>query len=206
MSVGEDILGLELSDLEDSAQELALPYLRIASLIKKYVFEEDIPQIYLDNREFSQLLEYLDLASPDSHIARASGAGAMEEDPHEANLSICDGLNWFHPKGEEVGGGSNNELTLWCQNFFPMINSHCGAAQKLLQVNLLWQQPSLLKVPKNYDEIFEVRTTEMVIIGGMLLLIPIVHTFSSIISGSVPSVARFPRIPLCASCVGPWSA
>eukprot|EP00095_Tigriopus_kingsejongensis_P006031 maker-scaffold889_size84747-snap-gene-0.19 protein:Tk06031 transcript:maker-scaffold889_size84747-snap-gene-0.19-mRNA-1 annotation:"e3 ubiquitin-protein ligase ubr3" len=158
MAVGEDILGLELSDLEESAQELALPYLRIASLVQHYVYEEDLPEVYLESREFTQLLEYLNLAAcpipPPSE-----GCSAMEEDVPRDTLSICDGINWFHPKTPAPGDGdqlaTNNELSLWCQNFYPLVRENCTAAKKLLQVNLLWEQPTLLKVPKNYDEIFQ---------------------------------------------------
>ena len=70
--------------------------------------------------------------------------------------SVVDGLNWFRPEPGEEEGAGQLEMDLWLQEFLPHVTRNCGKAQQLLQVNLLWRQPVLLKVPKNYDDIFQV--------------------------------------------------
>ena len=162
-----DLDGLDIVDLEASAQELAMPFLRIASLVKHYVFERELPTIAEDSLEFAALVEFLELS-----VDRATPAGAarledgeeveaMETETHSAALassspSVVDGLNWFRPEPGEEEGAGQLEMDLWLQEFLPHVTRNCGKAQQLLQVNLLWRQPVLLKVPKNYDDIFQV--------------------------------------------------
>lgn len=139
VDITEELLGLEPSELEASAQELALPFLRVASLIRHYVLYQDLPVIPEEKVEFSSLMKFLDLAKAD-----------------DSSANVCQGLNWFHAKREMgVEEAPDNEIDMWCANFVPLIQRNCGQAKKLLQVNLLWRQPSLLRVPKNYDEIFQ---------------------------------------------------
>jgi hypothetical protein len=66
--------------------------------------------------------------------------------------SVCDGLSVFRACVCPAG----DDLQRWCLNFAPVVRRMCKEAKQLLQVNLLWRQPTLLRVPKNYDEIFQV--------------------------------------------------
>lgn len=131
---------LEIGTLERKAQELSLPFLRVASLIRHYVLYQDLPAIAEDGEEFSGLMKFLDLVKAD-----------------EASASVCQGLNWFHAKrGLDADEAPDNEIDMWCANFVPLIKRNLSQARSLLQVNVVWRQPSLLRVPKNYDEIFQV--------------------------------------------------
>ena len=165
-----DLDGLDIVDLEASAQELAMPFLRIASLVKHYVFERELPAIVEDALEFAALVEFLELLHPRQRPLADDGGGdveAMETETQSpmaiqatsttaSGASVVDGLNWFRPEPGEEEGAGQLEMDLWLQEFLPHVTRNCGKAQQLLQVNLLWRQPVLLKVPKNYDDIFQV--------------------------------------------------
>ena len=161
-----DLDGLDIVDLEASAQELAMPFLRIASLVKHYVFERELPTIAEDSLEFAALVEFLELnidrptPAGSARVEDAEEVEAMETETHSAatvpSASVVDGLNWFRPEPGEEEGAGQLEMDLWLQEFLPHVTRNCGKAQQLLQVNLLWRQPVLLKVPKNYDDIFQV--------------------------------------------------
>ena len=183
-----DLDGLDIVDLEASAQELAMPFLRIASLVKHYVFERELPTITEEALEFAALVEFLELlvARPRPRppaTAPQDGGGDVEAmetgTPEQSALvmrassasavtSVVDGLNWFRPEPGEEEGAGQLEMDLWLQEFLPHVTRSCGKAQQLLQVNLLWRQPVLLKVPKNYDDIFQVSSEFTVLFAGSL--------------------------------------
>jgi hypothetical protein len=150
-SASSDLDGLDITDLEASAQELVLPFIRIAALVRHYVFEQDLPSIAEDANEFSGLIDFLELTNnkvvEEDEAMETEGAAI-------AVVSVADGLNWFRVAAEE---GGQLEMDLWLQEFVPHIRRNCAKAKQLLQVNLLWSQPVLLRVPKNYDDIFQVR-------------------------------------------------
>jgi E3 ubiquitin-protein ligase UBR3 len=148
-SASSDLDGLDITDLEASAQELVLPFIRIAALVRHYVFEQDLPSIAEDANEFSGLIDFLELTNnkvvEEDEAMETEGAAI-------AVVSVADGLNWFRVAAEE---GGQLEMDLWLQEFVPHIRRNCAKAKQLLQVNLLWSQPVLLRVPKNYDDIFQ---------------------------------------------------
>ena len=46
-------------------------------------------------------------------------------------------------------------MTLWVKNLIPTIQEiTTPVVKQLLQVNILWKQPRLLRLPKQYDDIF----------------------------------------------------
>lgn len=118
-----------------------MPYLRIAALVRHYFFEHDLPTILDEGQEFSSLMHFLDLVPSPSSKENTDG--------HNLGLvEICDGLNLF--------SSDRCEIDVWCQGFFPAIARSVTMSRQLLLVNILWKQPSLLRVPKNYDVIFQV--------------------------------------------------
>ena len=52
---------LDMTSLENYAARLLIPFLRTASLVKHYVYKQDLPDIDDDNEEFDQLIKFLDL-------------------------------------------------------------------------------------------------------------------------------------------------
>lgn len=72
-------------------------------------------------------------------------AAAIEQDP--APVVVCDGLHWFQDR---------SMVDYWCKLFHPAVQANANAVRELLQVNTLWRKPKLIKVPDNYDSIFQV--------------------------------------------------
>ena len=119
-------------------------------------------------------------------VMRASSASAV--------TSVVDGLNWFRPEPGEEEGAGQLEMDLWLQEFLPHVTRSCGKAQQLLQVNLLWRQPVLLKVPKNYDDIFQVSEFSF---AGSLRRDRVLNVFlhPSVLVLSQAKVRRLPQRP-----------
>ena len=53
---------LDMTSLENYAARLLIPFLRTASLVKHYVYKQDLPDIDDDNEEFDHLIKFLDLS------------------------------------------------------------------------------------------------------------------------------------------------
>ena len=52
---------LNMTNLKNNAECLLIPFLRMASLVKHYIYEQDLPDIDDDNEEFDHLINFLDL-------------------------------------------------------------------------------------------------------------------------------------------------
>ena len=52
---------LNMTNLKNYAERLLIPFLRMASLFKHYIYEQDLPDIDDDNEEFDHLINFLDL-------------------------------------------------------------------------------------------------------------------------------------------------
>ena len=52
---------LNMTNLKNNAEHLLIPFLRMASLVKHYIYEQDLPDIDDDNEEFDHLINFLDL-------------------------------------------------------------------------------------------------------------------------------------------------
>ena len=53
---------LNMTNLKNYAERLLIPFLRMASLCKHYIYEQDLPDIDDDNEEFDHLIKFLDLS------------------------------------------------------------------------------------------------------------------------------------------------
>ena len=53
---------LNMTNLKNYAERLLIPFLRIASLVKHNVYEQELPDIDDDNEEFDHLIKFLDLS------------------------------------------------------------------------------------------------------------------------------------------------
>merc|ERR1719219_501625 len=54
---------LDINSLETEAARLLIPFLRTASLMKHYIYKENLPEIKEDDEEFDLLVKFLDLIS-----------------------------------------------------------------------------------------------------------------------------------------------
>jgi len=140
-----ELEGLDVDELDSCAQELALPFLRIATLIVHYFFERPLPKPEREEEEFAALVRFLGLSGE-----AEDDDSRMDHGQAGQQLSVCDGLEWFNPKSSTA-----NELTVWCREYFPLVDRRPTMAKHLLLVNLLWKQPKLLNVPREYDTIFQ---------------------------------------------------
>ena len=127
-------LDVTLDQLEQRVQANCLPYLRIAALLRHYVYNEQLPDIWEQDWEFTRLAQFLGMADMDM-------SGRVASAP-------C--LGWLVPSASEL-------VTSWTGAMQPFAARSHLAARKLVLVNNIWRQPQLLKLPKNYDAIFQVR-------------------------------------------------
>jgi len=64
--------------------------------------------------------------------------------------SVVTGLRWFTPDGAE--------LARWCKELVSNLSLPAKSAVTLsVGLSAQWKQPRLLKLPRNYDQIFQVR-------------------------------------------------
>ena len=140
-SINNDVT---IDQLEARVQVNCLPYLRVAALLRHYVYNEQLPDVWEQDWEFTRLSQFLGMADMDM-------SGRVASAP-------C--LGWLVPPAELV--------TSWAGGIEPFAMRSHLAARKLILVNNIWRQPQLLKLPKNYDAIFQVRAVWIISIDYVL--------------------------------------
>ena len=133
-NLGDDSLpnDVTMDQLEARVQDNCLPFLRNAALLLHFMYSEQLPDIWEQDWEFARLSQFLGMTDMD-----ISGRVASAQ---------C--LGWLVTPAELVSS--------WAGGMEPFaLRSHL-AARKLVLVNNIWRQPQLLKLPKNYDAIFQV--------------------------------------------------
>ena len=124
--------------IESRVQANCLPFLRIAALLRHYVYNEQLPDIWEQDWEFTRLAQFLGMADMDM-------SGRVGSAP-------C--LGWLVPPSDLV--------TSWTRAM-ENLTSRCQlATRKLIRVNNIWRQPQLLKLPRNYNSIFQVMNTVII--------------------------------------------
>ena len=115
-------------------QQLCLPFLRVASLLRHHLYDQPLPDITTPQSEFVRLVYYLELVTEGMDWSRFNAAVA---------------LNW-PTSGNETGRA-------WCEEFVAFVNrSQIAARNFLVDQHLTWHQPRLLQLPDLYDKIFQV--------------------------------------------------
>jgi len=117
--------------LEARLQANCLPYLRIASLLRHYIYNEPLPDIWEADWEFTRLAQFLGMADMDM-------SGRVASAP-------C--LGWLVPPAVLVSS--------WATGMEMFATKSQLAARKLVLTNNIWRQPQLLRLPRNYDAIFQ---------------------------------------------------
>ena len=118
--------------IEARVEANCLPYLRIAALLRHYVYNEQLPDIWEPDWEFTRLAQFLGMADMDM-------SGRVSSAP-------C--LGWLVPPSDLV--------TAWTGGLESFTSRSQLATRKLVLLNNIWRQPQLLKLPRNYDSIFQV--------------------------------------------------
>ena len=155
--------------LEGRLQADCLPYLRIAALLRHYIYSEPLPDIWEADWEFTRLAQFLGMADTDM-------SGRVESAP-------C--LGWLVPPAALA--------TTWARELAVFAAKAAPSARKLVLINNSWRQPQLLRLPRNYDAIFQVN---LITIGTLSN-----HSLpSSTTSACALSARRCRRTRRCACC------
>ncbi|XP_045773199.1 E3 ubiquitin-protein ligase Ubr3 isoform X1 [Maniola jurtina] len=117
-----------LHNVELEVQELVVPYLRVAALLRKHIYGGELPRIRTEQEEFSSLLRYLELVEDD--VTTVTGDSAL----------------W---------PGAANAAKAWARQ---LANASAGgqlAVQRVIRsLHVSWCGPALLALPRDYDRLF----------------------------------------------------
>jgi len=105
--------------------------MRIASLMRHFIYSDTIPDIWEQDWEFTRLAQYLGMADVDI-------SGRVSSGP-------C--LGWLTAPA--------NLCYNWTRQMFTCTGKSLLSIKKLVVMNSTWKQPQLLRLPKNYDAIFQ---------------------------------------------------
>ncbi|XP_032517089.2 E3 ubiquitin-protein ligase Ubr3 [Danaus plexippus] len=113
-----------LDAVELEVQELVVPFLRIAALLRKHMYGAELPHIAREEDEFVALLRFLDLAEAGPADA------ALPSDAASA------ARGWARQLGAAAAGGQ------------------LGVQRVVRSLHADWAPPSLLALPRDYDRLF----------------------------------------------------
>lgn len=128
----------DLVKFGEQIEDLCLPFLRIASLLRLHLYEQQIPEITIAKDEFPKLLSFLELIT--EKVVPPNVVNAL----------------YF------VAGNERQLPKYWCNEIMQLHLTDRIPGQKhasialLSQQHELWQQPRLLALPKEYEKIFTV--------------------------------------------------
>ncbi|KAL1137748.1 hypothetical protein AAG570_009444 [Ranatra chinensis] len=117
--------------LEKQIQELCLPFLRIAALLRHHLYDQPLPEIDSPSSEFVRLVYFLEL--------------------------VTDGMSWDRFNAAvALSWPSKTHVADWTRQLEEFINRSQVAARALLsEQHITWHQPALLSLPLLYDRIFQ---------------------------------------------------
>ncbi|XP_030245105.1 E3 ubiquitin-protein ligase Ubr3 isoform X2 [Drosophila navojoa] len=124
---------LNLKSMELQLQSLCLPFLRIAALLRQHLYRNEMPEISAPGLEFVRLVYYLELVTD-----------SMDWDCFNASKGLC-----FIP------GTEHTLPQFWCKQLMD-VHPPSDTVRELILMNQhsLWQQPRLLKLPREYERLF----------------------------------------------------
>lgn len=125
-------LAVTLAELEQVVQAECLGFMRIAAILRHHLYEDALPDIWEADWEFTRLAQFLGMADVDI-------SGRLTSGP-------C--LGWLT--------APTNLCFNWCTEVGSFARKSSLSARKLILVNSCWKLPQLLRLPKNYDAIFQV--------------------------------------------------
>ncbi|KAJ6638423.1 E3 ubiquitin-protein ligase Ubr3, partial [Pseudolycoriella hygida] len=123
---------IDVNALELQVQELCLPFLRVASLLKHHLYHHELPEIALSDLEYSGLVSYLELI-----------ADTVQQGSFNAAMALCflEGTERSLPK-------------YWCYQLLEVQPPHEQTRELILYQHISWQQPRLLGLPREYEQLF----------------------------------------------------
>ena len=136
-------------ELDSQIQELLLPFLRVAVLLRHQIYEQELPFISTKAEEFGYLARFLGLGGRDVDF---SSVNVDDDGFSEENLldvfKAHKFLRWISPTPLTA-------IWTWCEDLIGFINRARVSALYLIETqHVLWDQPRLLELPHAYDVIF----------------------------------------------------
>lgn len=153
-------------ELEHLIQSYLLPFLRIASLLRHHIYEQQLPEIHSFDQEFSKLTTFLNLGTSNnddlsglisppmspfastSHSQPSSSIGLRNRITSNSSKAH-DLLHWISPTPLTA-------IYTWCEDLCGFISRAQVSSRYLIQSqHVLWSQPRLMELPEAYDVIFQ---------------------------------------------------
>lgn len=121
-------------NLELMVQNLCLPFLRVAALLRHHLYKQPIPLIQSPQEEFVTLVYYLELVTE-----------GMDRDIFNSLVA----LNW---KDSET---AIEVPRLWCEQYKAFVyRSEIAAKNLIVDQHISWHMPKLFSLPREYEKIF----------------------------------------------------
>lgn len=128
---------ITMNRLEMDLQNLCLPFLRVAALLRHHMYGEDLPGVGQPNLEFVRLVYFLELVQT-----------GMDWKDFNASKALC-----FLP---EV----RTSLPMaWCAQLRRTQGNESVYKNLVPKQHVAWQQPRLLSLPREYEKLFTVSET-----------------------------------------------
>ncbi|CAL8073578.1 unnamed protein product [Orchesella dallaii] len=155
--------------LERQIESYLLPYLRIASLLRHHIYEQEIPPITSLEVEFSVLAQFLTLGSSRSGSSASSCVNEAFISPpvspttsFTATIQLDDQVVTNVPKSKAhdflhwISPTPLTAIWTWCEDLCSYISRAQVTSRFLIQSqHVLWDQPRLMDLPEAYDSIFQ---------------------------------------------------
>ncbi|XP_063705432.1 E3 ubiquitin-protein ligase Ubr3-like [Culicoides brevitarsis] len=123
---------LDLQPFELELQKLCLPFLRVAALLRHHIYHQELPHVAATNLEFARLVYFLELVTV-----------GMDWSEFDATKALC-----FAEK-------MSIKLPIqWCSQLLDVPPPHHVTRDLILQQHVAWQQPRLLRLPREYERLF----------------------------------------------------
>ncbi|XP_060803567.1 E3 ubiquitin-protein ligase Ubr3 [Amyelois transitella] len=120
----------DLQQMEQQLQELLLPFVRIAALLRHHLYGAELPEIQSPEQEFVRLVYYLELVTEGMEWSSWSASRALAE-------------------------GSEVVARRWARQLGTAADRGQLVVRRLLRsLHVEWSQPALLALPRDYDRLF----------------------------------------------------
>ncbi|CAL8143832.1 unnamed protein product [Orchesella dallaii] len=151
----------ETQFIENLVQSLLIPFLRTAAQLKSEVFRDQLQSL---PETFAELVTYLQLGEGKSR--EGNNVGVMQND----NKFCVDFLHWRNGENNDTILEVEGVVENWCSELLQSFGENKGAllsaasslsvrnqrAAELLKSHLyIYDKPSLIRLPREYDTIFE---------------------------------------------------
>ncbi|GAB6030597.1 hypothetical protein CHUAL_007458, partial [Chamberlinius hualienensis] len=125
------------TELEIELKQMCIPFMRIAALLQHHIFNEELnlQPDFMDEFDFLSCMLSL-------------GAYKVILPSGDVDCSSASCLTWIAPDPRVV-------VQTWCKDFIVFVNTAQIAARNLLDQHITWNQPRLMRLPRNYDQIFQ---------------------------------------------------